>query len=165
MPNTKWVFDTVVLSNFLIADAAQILEKRYQGEGVITLEVYNEIAAGIPQIKSLGDIDRLIENKIFSVCSLRPKEYEHFKQMISFLGKGEASCIALAKARKAIVVTDDRTARKQCTNIKIPLTGTIGILKASVLDHLITLEQANGTLTKMITAGFYSPVNSIADIL
>ena len=29
MPEKQWVFDTVVLSNFLIANAAHILEKRY----------------------------------------------------------------------------------------------------------------------------------------
>jgi len=32
---------------------------------------------------------------------------------IEAYGKGEASCIAYAKERTAIVVTDDRTARKQ----------------------------------------------------
>ncbi len=89
------------------------------------------------------------------VCSLKKNEYAHFKEMINYLGKGEASCIAFAKARKAIVVTDDRTVRKQGTSIKIPITGTIGILKASVIDGLSTVEQA----------GFYSPVNSISNII
>jgi predicted nucleic acid-binding protein len=165
MPKTQWVFDTVVLSNFLISDSAYILEKRYQGKGIITSEVYNEISAGIAQIKSLGDIDRLIQKKVFSLCSLKHKEHEHFKEMITYLGKGEASCIAFAKARKSTVVTDDRMARKQCANLSIPVTGTIGILKASVTDDLITEERANEILAKMVAAGFYSPVNSISDIL
>ncbi len=164
MPKKQWVFDTVVLSNFLLSDSVHILEKRYKGRGVITPEVYDEISAGILQIRPLGHIDKLIQNKTFSICPLTPQEHNYFKEMIVFLGKGEASCIALAKDRQAIVATDDRTARKQCANMKIPVTGTIGIIKASVQDGLLNLEQADEILTKMITSGFYSPVNSIADI-
>ena len=165
MPDKLWVFDTVVLSNFLISDSANILEKRYSNRGVITTEVYDEISAGISQIRSLAVIDRLIEKRIFSLYSLIRKERECFREMITFLGHGEASCIAFAKDRNAVVATDDRTARKQCANMKIPVTGTIGILKASVQQSLFALEQANDVLDRMITSGFYSPVNSITGIL
>lgn len=165
MPEKQWVFDTVVLSNFLISDSAHILEKRYKGRGVITTEVYDEIIAGISRISSLGHVDLLIEKDIFSLCPLICKERDCFREMIAFLGHGEASCIAFAKDRNAVVATDNRTARKQCANMKIPVTGTIGILKASVKDSFLTLEQANDALSKMIASGFYSPVNSITDIL
>ena len=137
MPRKQWVFDTVVLSNFLLSDSSSILEKRYKGMGVITSEVYNEISAGLSQIRALGFVDTLIENRVFSICTLTQKEHDNYKEMINFLGKGEASCIAYAKDRIAIVVTDDRMARKQCANMKIPVTGTIGILKASVRDGLL----------------------------
>jgi predicted nucleic acid-binding protein len=49
--------------------------------------------------------------------------------------------------------------------MKIPVTGTIGILNASVKDSLFTLAQANEVLYRMIASGIYSPVNSISDIL
>ena len=49
--------------------------------------------------------------------------------------------------------------------MKIPFTGTVGILKASLLDGQVTLDQADDILSKMIKAGFYSPVRSIADIV
>lgn len=167
MPKAKkqWVFDSVVLSNFLISDSVHILEKRYKSMGVVTSEVYNEISAGISQIRALGIVDRLIEKSIFSLCTLNRKEQTIYKEMINFLGKGEASCIAYAKDRSAIIVTDNRIARKQCANMKIPVTGTIGILKASVQDSLLDPEQANEVLANMITAGFYSPVIDIKDIL
>lgn len=165
MPEKQWVFDTVVLSNFLISDSAHILEKRYKGRGVITTEVYDEISAGISQIKALGSVDWLIEKGIFSLCPLIRTERDYFREMITFLGHGEASCIAFARDRTAIVATDNRTARKQCANMKIPVTGTIGILKASVQDSMFTLEQANDVLDRMIASGFYSPVSSITDIL
>jgi len=49
--------------------------------------------------------------------------------------------------------------------MKIPMTGTIGILKASVLDEHLKLDQADNILSKMTDAGFYSPLRSIADII
>jgi predicted nucleic acid-binding protein len=49
--------------------------------------------------------------------------------------------------------------------MKIPVTGTIGILKASVLDGQLELDQADKILAKMTDAGFYSPLRSIADII
>jgi len=46
MPEKKWVFDTVVLSNFLLSNSIFILEKRYRKHGMITWEVYDEISNG-----------------------------------------------------------------------------------------------------------------------
>ena len=69
------------------------------------------------------------------------------------------------KERKAIVVSDDRAARKQCSLMKISVTGTVGILKASVINEQIPLSQTDEILQKMIAAGFYSPIRKVADIM
>ncbi len=164
MPEKKWVFDTVALSNFLLSDSIFILAERYRKRGVITWQVYDEISAGIAEYPELKQVDKLIEDKTFKLVSLSRKEHQHFLQLIGHLGKGEASCVAFAKEQTAIVVTDDRSARKQCSVMKIPVTGTVGILKASALDGYISLAQADESLRKMIEAGFYSPVRSIIDI-
>ena len=105
------------------------------------------------------------KGKVFRLISLSRQEHKHFLDFIGHLAKGEASCIAYAKERKVTVVTDDRTARKQCSLMKISVTGTIGILKAAVLDGQIPLDRADDILQKMIAAGFYSPVRNIADIV
>ena len=47
MPDKKWIFDTVALSNFLMSDSIFILEKRYRKREIITWEVYDEITAGM----------------------------------------------------------------------------------------------------------------------
>jgi predicted nucleic acid-binding protein len=164
MPDKKWIFDTVALSNFLMSDSIFILEKRYRKRGIITWEVYDEITAGMQAYPPLKDVDKLIDKKIFKLISLSRKEHKNFLELIGHLGKGEASCIARAKERAAIVVTDDRTARKQCTSMKIPFTGTVGILKAAMLDGQISLSQADEILLRMIRAGFYSPIRSISTI-
>jgi len=165
MPEKNWTFDTVALSNFLLSDSISILEKRYRRRGLITSEIYDEISAGMVEYPKLKQIDRLVDDETIKLVSLSRQEHEHFRELIDHLGKGEASCIAYAKKQNVIVVTDDRSARKQCSQMKIPVTGTIGILKASVLDGHLKLDQADKVLSKMTGAGFYSPLRSIADII
>lgn len=165
MPDSKWVFDTVSLSNFALSESIFILENRYKKKGIITSQVYDEISAGTIRYPKLKEIDGLIKNKILRLCTLTLKEREIYSQLITYLGKGEASCLALAKEQSAIAVIDDRTARRQCSQMGIPVTGTVGILKASLVDGLVDINQANDILQKMIKAGFYSPIRSIGDIL
>lgn len=165
MPEKLWIFDTVVLSNFLLSDSVFILTRRYRRCGVITGEIYDEISAGFVDFPKLKQIDELIDSAILRLTSLSGLERRHFQDLIVHLGKGEASCIAYAKEHKVTVVADDRAARKQCSLMNISVTGTIGILKACVRDGQLALEQADSVLRKMIAAGFYSPIRNIADIV
>ena len=165
MPEKKWIFDTVVLSNFLLADAITVLEKRYAGHAVITNEVFNELSAGFSEFPELIAIQENLRNQTFLLLSLSPAEYEHYQQLITHLGKGEASCIALARTRKGVVMTDDRTARNQCSQLNLPFSGTIGILKAAYLAEQLNLSQADMILHRMIDQGFYSPVRNISDVV
>ncbi|MBW2367948.1 MAG: hypothetical protein JRH15_08685 [Deltaproteobacteria bacterium] len=165
MHEKRWLFDTVALSNFLLSDAAYILEKRYRKCGIITWEVYDEISAGFAEHPALKYVDEMIDSKIFSLATLSRKAHKVFLGLIGHLGKGEASCIASAKIQSGIVVTDDRAARKICRQLEIPVTGTVGILKASVLSDQLSLAVADIHLKKMIISGFYSPVLNISDIV
>ena len=165
MPDIKWVFDTVSLSNFIFSSATFILEKRYKGEACITREVFNEISTGISVYPELKIIDTLIDNRIFNTISLSKSEHAVFRELIGTLGKGEASCIAAAKVRSLVVVTDDRAARNTCNQKNIPLTGTIGILKTAVIDEQVALSQANEIHRKMVDCGFYSPIKNLRDVI
>lgn len=164
MPERNWVFDTVSLSNFLLAEAGALLDRRYRKRGVVTWEVYGELSSGMTSFPRLKRIDRFIDEGVFRLCSLSGRSRKTFTGLIADLGKGEASCLAFAMHKKATVVTDDRVARKRCTQMNLPFTGTLGILKASVLDGQISLEQADRILKKMTQAGFYSPVRGISEI-
>ena len=129
------------------------------------MEVHDELVSGIPLNKALEQIDTLIESRIFKLVTLSKKARRTYFELTRSLGKGEASCIAFAKHQSAIVATDDRAARNQCLQMKIPTTGTIGILKASVLDGIIEPNTADDILSRMISAGFYSPVQKISNIM
>ena len=65
MPEQKWVFDTVTLSNFLLTDSVFILESRYNGRGIITWQVYDELSSGVGRYLELKRVDRLIDEDIF----------------------------------------------------------------------------------------------------
>jgi len=88
-----------------------------------------------------------------------------FTELICYLGKGESSCIAMAKQRKMTVVTDDKAARNTCRQLNVPVTGTIGILKSSCIDHQLSVQDADSILAKMIGNGYYAPVQRISDIV
>jgi len=165
MPELTWVFDTVVLCNFLLSDAMDVIRERYSGRAVITEEVFDEIASGIAEYPKLKEIKKDMDNGTIRLQSLSSKERDHFLGLIGHLGKGEASCIALAKDQNLVVATDDRAARSQCSQMNIPFTGSVGILKASYLERQMTLDHANHTLNRMIQEGFYSPVRSISEIV
>lgn len=164
MPKKVWIIDTVSLCNFLLSDSIFILEKRFKKQAIITSQVYDELSSGFPKYPQLKQIDMFIANKTFSLRTLSLKERSIYIRLISSLGKGEASCIATAKERSCIIVTDDSAARRVCLNMNIPFTGTIGILKSSVIENVITITTANKILKKMIESGFYSPVRSIDNI-
>lgn len=164
MPDKKWVFDTVTLSNFLLSESIHIIEKRYRKKAIITTQVLDELSAGFakyPFLKTIGD---LIEKNIFSICNLSQKERKIYIDLNGHLGKGEASSIAVAVNKGWIVVTDDRTARRVCSQMGLAVTGSIGIIKASLIDGQISVTQANDILQKMTDSGFYSPVRKIDDL-
>ena len=164
MPDKKWVFDTVTLSNFLLSESIHIIEKRYRKKVIITTQVLDELTAGFTKYPLLKTIDTLIENKVFSTCNMNQNERRVYIDLNGQLGKGEASCIAVADKQGWVVVTDDRAARRVCSQMSVAVTGTIGIIKASLLDGNISVNQANSILQKMTDSGFYSPVRKIDDL-
>lgn len=164
MPEKKWIFDSVTLSNFLLSRSRGILEKRYSKKGFLTTQVFDEVCAGAHEASDLNQIHEMIRRGFFQVISLSVSEMKTYEALLNHLGRGEASVIVSAKTQGAIVVTDDRAARAECSRLRIPFTGTIGILLAAVRDKQIKLPEADAILLKMIAAGFYSPVRSISDI-
>lgn len=165
MHDKKWVFDTVSISNFLLSESGYIIKNRYGQKAIVTTQVLDELAAGFTKYPILKTIDNLIDDKIFNICNMDRKEREIYIDLCGQLGKGEASCIAVAKEQRLIAVTDDMAARKRCSQMGVTVTGTIGIIKASLLDGRITASEANNILHKMTSFGFYSPVRKIDNLI
>lgn len=165
MRNPVFVFDTVSLANFLLADAAHVLTLRYSGRAVITEQVLDELTSGMRARSRLKSVDALLENKSFGLVTMTTPEHALYADLIANLGRGEASCIATASSRGWTTVTDDRAARSHCAEMGVRVTGTVGILKAACLDKQINPSEADHILREMIDEGFFSPAGRISDLL
>ena len=157
-----WFFDNVTLSNFALAGGLGVLIARYRGRGFVTTQVLDELtrglAAGYP---SLAECLDLVDRGILRAVSLDRAERNAYRQLVAHLGEGEAGTIAAAHCRHGVVVSDDLAARRTCADMGVPVTGTIGILRAALREKDLTLPEANGLLRKMIEAGFHAPVDRI----
>jgi predicted nucleic acid-binding protein len=65
----------------------------------------------------------------------------------------------------ATTPVDDRLARAEAGRLAVLLTGTVGILVKAVRSGVCDTGTADDHLEKMIAAGFFSPVQSIQNIV
>lgn len=162
----QYLFDTVSLSNFALADSLPLLVQRYGHNLIITTEVLDELIAGVSagysRLKTVVDLDY---QGVFTSTVMSAEERNTYARCIEQLGSGEASCLAVAASRACVVATDDRAARTACEAHDVRYTGTLGILKASCLDGQLSVQDADDLLATMVRQGFYSPIRRIRDIL
>ncbi len=104
----------------------------------------------------MGRINEALKEGWLKEICLTKKEKPLYEMLSVSLGLGEASSIAVAKTRGFLFASDDRTARREAGLMEIKLTGTIGILRKSVLDKIIPKNDGNRILGEMIDKGFYS---------
>ena len=157
-------FDCVTLSNFALAGRLDLLAGRYGRRVTLTTEVLDEIGDGVASgHAALREVEHLASVGRFTVTRVAPAEWETYRGLLRTLAPGEASCIACARHRHGVVATDDRAARGICSELGLPLTGTVGILKACCRDGRLTEEEADAVLADMIRAGYYSPVRRLGE--
>jgi predicted nucleic acid-binding protein len=89
----------------------------------------------------------------------------NYHQFLRALNEGEAACLAIALARGCRVLTDDRDARELARQLRIPISGTLGVLIRLVDMKHFRLDEADALLSQMIAAGYRSPVVSLRDLL
>ncbi len=169
MPETgcDYYMDTVTLSNFALSGRLDLLIDRYGPRAVITPQVLDEIADGIVAgYSELHEVENAVAGGEFTGAgSFSAEERDIYREWLRILSPGEASCVTLAQTRVGVVATDDRTARNCCFDSGVAVTGTIGILKACVLDGVLSVQEADDVLRAMTGAGYHSPVRRISAIV
>jgi hypothetical protein len=80
------------------------------------------------------------------------------------LDTGEATCLALAFTRRLILLTDDRDARRLAQLMKVPLSGTLGLLQLGVDEGFLDLPTANSLLAEMISRGYRAPIRTLQEL-
>lgn len=160
------VFDCCVLSNFAVSRSLPVIKRLYGNSAVVTDFVAAEIRRGYQGgHKHLRLILDALDEGWLEEISLRNKEERAiFRSLSVSLGLGEASSIAVAKARGFLFACDDRTARREAGLLGVKLTGTLGILKKAVRDHTVRLRDGDRILAEMKAGGYYSSIRSLREI-
>ncbi len=161
------IFDNCILSNFALSDSLNIIKTLYANASYITDFVSAENIRGILKgYSGLVRIKEAVREGWLKETTLKSREEKVLFESLSVsLGFGEASSIAAAKTRGYVFACDDKIARREASLLGVKLTGTIGILIKAVRKKAIDSKKADEILNRMISYGFYSPVNSIKEIL
>jgi len=164
------VSNTTVLSNF-----AAILELdklcRLFEEVFLAVEVWDEVRRGLEEGYSFyAGIEKLVhpltEGGWLRLTSLADEtELASFSAMPRQLGRGEAASLAIAQHRGWLFLTDDRAAREQARKRGVRVSGTLGCLVGGVERSHWSLPQANHSLSRMVEAGYRSPVADLAELV
>ncbi len=150
--------DNTVLSNFAKVNRLDLLRKAFE-KIYVTEQVLEEFKLGVKR----GVLPNVSLD--FEVLKLREDEIELYNSLRVKLGKGEASCLAIAKNRNMKFLTDDSDARRVANILGVPVSGTIGVLVRCVKKNIISKEKGNQILKEMIKKGFYSPISDLDEIV
>jgi predicted nucleic acid-binding protein len=100
-----------------------------------------------------------------SVLALSEPEQASYRMLLRRLNAGEAACLAIAAARQARLLTDDRDARAWAAQMQVATSGTLGILVRLIRTGQQTCAEANLLLAQMIAHGYRSPVETLDSLL
>ena len=161
------IFDNCVLSNFALSDSFNVIKHLYSNASYITDLVMAENLKGIIKgHRELANIKEAVREGWLREITLDSiEEKTLFESLCVSLGFGEASAIAAAKSSGFVFACDDKAARREAALLGVKLTGTIGILAKAVRRKLINRKQADEILRRMVSCGFYSPIDSIKEVL
>ncbi|KCZ70981.1 putative nucleic acid-binding protein, contains PIN domain [Candidatus Methanoperedens nitroreducens] len=152
------IADTTVISNFTLINRLDILANTIKL--CTTEEVIEELKACAEKGILMFEFDVDIK-----IISMDDEERLAFLKLTEKFGRGEASCLAIGMHRKVSILTDDFDARRFAQRTGIPVSGTIGVLVNAVDRGIISKEEGNELLNRMIEKGFYSPFETLDQLL
>jgi predicted nucleic acid-binding protein len=154
------LLDNTVLSNFALVKRSDLLRKALGTAAATTADVMAEFEAGV----ELGRVPATDWNWL-PILTLSSTEKALYQQLRQYLNKGEAACLSAAFHREARVLTDDRDARVLAGQMRIPVSGTVGVLVRLIKINYLTLTEADNLLSEMIAKGYRSPIETLESLL
>ena len=155
------LLDNTVLSNFAVIQRPDLLRTAFEENLATPQQAFDELQAGI----RAGKLPPNLDWQWLPVWTLSDTEILHYQQFLQRLNAGEAACLAIALVRNCRVLTDDRDAREFARRLRIPLSGTLGVLARLLNIECLAPDEGDRLLRAMITAGYRSPVHSLQDII
>lgn len=153
------LLDNTLLSNFTGIKRPDLVRLALGEDAATSEAAWTELQAGI-HIGKLPTQDW----SWLPVLALAEAEIPLCHLLLEHLNAGEASCLAIAAARRYRVFTDDRDARELAARWRIPVSGTLGVLIRLIDLKVLSLSEADALLAEMITAGYRSPVISLQEL-
>jgi predicted nucleic acid-binding protein len=160
------IVNNTVLSNLASVDRLDILKKVFL-KVYTTLEVKDEVENGIrcnhlfqSRTKQIIDTGQWI-----FIANCNQQEFKIFNDLRKRIDLGEASCLAIAKERGWIFLTDDDKARRIAKQLGVRLSGTIGVLVTAIEDKIISKSEAEKIHQDMMDNGYHSPISSLSEIV
>ncbi len=164
------IANTTVISNFASVGQLSLLRDLFE-RVEIPVEVLEEIEQGLDEGYRFYQAVKTVISPpaksgwIHLTATLTEEELRLRWSLSSALHSGEASCIAIAKQRNWLLLTDDRRARREAKRLAVRTSGSIGCLIAAIEKGLCNVEQANIWLKEMIKFGYYAPVTDLTPFL
>jgi len=165
------IVDTTVLSNFAAAQRLDLLPLLWN-EIYIAYPVFEEIRKGVEDgYEFLRSVEKITyplhpDGWLKIVFLEDPREVELLAKLPNKLHFGEAVSIAIAAVRGWMLLTDDRAARLHATQMKVQISGTLGILASLVRRGFLSVSEANDILRCMVVCARYrTPFADLNDLL
>ena len=158
LPPSPIGFDTSVLINFCAVGRLGLLIDCVPPPRYLVVDVRDELE----DVNSRRLVDRMIRRRELLLIQATETERGLSGGVVP-LDPGERATLAAAAARGWSVAVDERLARAAAVRRvgKGRVTGTVGILRAAVRARLVTPSTGDVLLTRMIRAGYYSPVATL----
>ncbi len=159
LPPSPIGFDTSVLINFCAIGRLGLLVRCVPPPRYLVVDVRDELE----DINSRRLVDRMIGRCELLLIAATETERSTCDSGVAPLDPGERATLAAAAARGWSVAVDERLGRQVAARRVGTgrVTGTVGILRAAVEGRLITPRTGDVLLTRMIRAGYYSPVATL----
>lgn len=155
------IVDNTLLTNFALVKREDVLRAVFEDSLFTSDVVFKEVQR--------GEERRILPQRDWNWIKLLKIESEQeqriFELLSQQLGDGESSCLSLAVSRNMRVLTDDLDTRRHAQRRGIPVSGTIGVLVIAVKKDIISLEEGNDLLLKMIEKGYYSPYKRLDELV
>lgn len=122
-----------------------LLDNLFAGRALLSDFVVRELADAQIEWKQARVVPLITE--------LELQLFDDIRRSNRALGSGEVGALTVAKLRNVGLITNDRQARNAASELKIPVSGSLGILNYGVQAEQISGEEAVRILTEMILAG------------
>jgi predicted nucleic acid-binding protein len=142
----------------VIADTSALIALEKIGLSTLLCEMYSEIFLPDAVVKEYG----IPDFSCFSVKKVQSNLTILLLQDMN-LGQGESEVIVLAYQTGIKAIIDDMKARKVARKLKLPITGTVGVLLKA--ENLSLIPSAYNKAKELQRKGFYVSDKILNDIL